>query len=97
MAGTLRNVPPGQAVPIQTRNGPRCIRKVPNPTGRTRFKGQFVCNSVCGLPTKRPSKKCGGIGQPMLQYGGYGGGGGMPMQHQMQQFPNYSRRGLPGY
>ena len=93
-AGTLRNVPPGQAVPIQTRNGPRCIRKVPNPTGRTRFKGQFVCNSVCGLPTKRPSKKCGGIGQPMLQYGGGMGGG---YSAPMTSFPNYSRRALPGY
>lgn len=78
MAGTLRNVPPGTPVPIQTRNGPRCIQKVANPTGRTRFKGQFVCNSRCGLPTKKPSKRCGGIGgynnqmmQPMS--GNYGG------------------------
>jgi hypothetical protein len=76
MAGTLRNVQPGVPVPIQTRNGPRCIQKVANPSGRTRFKGQFVCNSRCGLPTKKPSKRCGyGGGQMMQQFpmqGGYG-------------------------
>jgi hypothetical protein len=77
MSGTLRNVQPGQAVPIQTRNGPRCMTKVPNPTGRTRFKGMFVCNSACGLPTKKPSRKCGGFRGGMMQQ--YGGGGGRRM------------------
>ena len=73
MAGTLRNVQPGQVVAIQTRNGPRCMTKVANPSGRTRYKGQFVCNSACGLPTKKPSRRCGGMGgqrmmQPMRMY-----------------------------
>lgn len=76
MAGTLRNVQPGQPVVIQDRNGNRrCMVKVANPSGRTRYKGRFVCNSACGLPTKKPSRRCGGIGgQRMLQapMGGYG-------------------------
>jgi hypothetical protein len=70
MAGTLRNIQPGQVTVVQTRLGPRCMTKAINPSGRTRYKGQFVCNSACGLPTKRPSRKCG-YGQRMMQ----------PMQH----------------
>jgi hypothetical protein len=50
----------------------RCMVRVVNPTGRTRTKGRLVCNSACGLPTKKPSRKCGGIGgQRMLMQGGY--------------------------
>lgn len=84
MAGALRNISPGQVVPIQTRNGPRCMTKVPNPSGRTRFKGRFVCNSACGLPTKKPSRKCGG---------GFSGGFTQGMM------PNYNmgQRRLGGY
>ena len=67
MSGTLRGISPGQVVTVQTRNGPRCMTKVANPTGRTRFKGMFVCNSACGLPTKKPSRKCGGGGRMMMQ------------------------------
>ena len=70
MSGTLRGVSPGQVVTVQTRNGPRCMTKVANPTGRTRFKGMFVCNSACGLPTKKPSRRCGGgigMGRMMMQ------------------------------
>jgi hypothetical protein len=70
MAGTLRNVQPGQVVTVHTKLGPRCMTKVVNPTGRTRFKGQFVCNSACGLPTKRPSRRCG-MGQRMMPQMGY--------------------------
>ena len=86
MAGALRNISPGQVVTIQTRNGPRCMTKVPNPSGRTRFKGRFVCNSACGLPTKKPSRKCGG---------GFSGG----FTQGMGMMPNYNmgQRRLGGY
>ena len=70
MAGTLRNIQPGQVVPVHMRDGSmRCMTKVVNPTGRSRYKGKFVCNSACGLPTKRPSKRCGmgGMMQPSMQ------------------------------
>jgi hypothetical protein len=71
-SGALRNAQPGQPVAVRFRDGSmHCMTKVPNPTGRTRFKGQFVCNSMCNLPTKRPSRRCGYAGAQM----GYGGGG----------------------
>lgn len=71
MAGTLRNANPGQPVAVRFRDGSmHCMVKVPNPTGRTRMKGQFVCNSACNLPTKRPSRRCG-FGGGMMQGGGY--------------------------
>jgi hypothetical protein len=85
MAGQLRNVPNNVPTRVQFRDGSmHCMIKVVNPTGRTRNKGKFVCNSMCQLPTKRPSRKCGyGGGQfmPQLQAPqqhrmlGYGGGG----------------------
>ncbi len=75
MAGTLRNIQPGQVVPVRMRDGSsRCMTKVVNPTGRSRYKGKFVCNSACGLPTKKPSRRCGGIGgftQAPRMLGGY--------------------------
>lgn len=59
--------------PVRDRNGNmHCMVKVVNPTGRTRYKGKFVCNSMCGLPTKKPSKRCGyGGGQSYIPQRSY--------------------------
>jgi hypothetical protein len=66
--GTLANAQPGQPVAVRFRNGSmHCMMKVPNPSGRTRYKGKFVCNSACGLPAKHPSRACGGVGQVQQQ------------------------------
>jgi hypothetical protein len=64
----------GGPTPVRFRDGSmHCMVKVVNPTGRTRFKGKFVCNSMCGLPTKKPSRRCGySGGQRMIQQQGYG-------------------------
>lgn len=68
MAGTLRGAQAGQPVAVRFRDGSmHCMVKVPNPSGRTRYKGQFVCNSVCNLPTKRPSRRCGMGARAMTQ------------------------------
>jgi hypothetical protein len=68
MAGRIGGGP----TPVRFRDGSmHCMVRVVNPTGRTRFKGKFVCNSMCGLPTKKPSRKCGYSGGGLM----YGGGG----------------------
>jgi len=74
--GTLSNAQPGQPVAIRFRNGSmHCMVKVPNPSGRTRYKGRFVCNSACGLPAKHPSRNCSmaGVSRQMMPQSFQGG------------------------
>ena len=60
MAGELRNVQPGQPVAVRFRDGSmHCMVKVANPTGRTRYKGKFVCNSACSLQLSDPRGDAG--------------------------------------
>lgn len=83
--GTLANAAPGQPVPIRFRNGSmHCMVKVPNPSGRSRYKGRFVCNSACGLPARHPSRNCSTAG--------------VTMRSQAQSFfPQTGNMMLPGY